>query len=175
MASTCLSHVFLFAKASLSYPVQILWSWGMSSPKAVKRRKGDLREAKKEVFLEGRVFVRYFSSNVQRQVRYLVKLVQGMGSERLYSYPHSAPSEPKSTLLLCWEPEVSGETLWQGTFCFLHGGFLAHTSPDPKDTPRLKMTSLECFQIENLRLSLTSCALCLQLNSNFTRLRFIYL
>lgn len=66
----------------------------MSSPKAVKRRKGDLREAKKEVFLEGRVFVRYFSSNVQRQVRYLVKLVQGMGSERLYSYPHSAPQNP---------------------------------------------------------------------------------
>lgn len=36
MASTCLSHVFLFAKTSLSYPVQFPWTWGMSSPKAVK-------------------------------------------------------------------------------------------------------------------------------------------
>ena len=109
MASICLSHIFLFAKASLRF-VQIPWPWWMSGPEVVKKKKkGDLKKGeviKKKKRSRRRYFWRAvfmkFSSNAHRQICHLVKQTQGV-EVKGYSHLHSTLHSPQSTLQLCWE------------------------------------------------------------------------
>lgn len=74
--------------------------------------------------------------------------------------------------MLCWELTLCRDF---GMRIFpLRGGFLAPTSADSNDTSRFNVMSQDYFQIESLRLALTSCAWCSQLNSNFPELELIY-
>lgn len=79
-------------------------------------------------------------------------------SKSSYSSPWTAPQSWVSTAALL-TVKYLGRNLVMGTFFSreVSGLILLQT---PKDTPRLKVMSLQYFQIENLRLALISCALC---------------
>ena len=83
-----------------------------------------------------------FSSNAHRQICHLVKQTQGV-EVKGYSHLHSALHSPVHPAALLRAKSLDG--FGGGKGFFLQRGFLAHTSSEPKDTPRLKMMSLKCF------------------------------